>query len=286
MGNTLATDTMGPQTRKVFNWVSWIFTSILLLSIIIYAGVRGHVAYNQIPTTSVNFMPTTSVNFPAFTFCGLDPAIRLIPVACEPELRGVLHGSCLNTMTALNMTIEGANHSCWSFNSLPATALMSNASLDEIGIQVQVDNNSLIHAHEQLGGAYVFVHTVGTPPLFLNGRSFMADVGKITEAFLRLDQTSYLNGTTQNIYSVATSSASVLDPTLKMTMDIDFWFNPLGVYVNKQYRPYTPDMWIGEVGGFACLFTFLHYAALFLVVFVYRQVKKEPVSSRFQDERV
>jgi len=285
MGNTLATDTMGPQTRKVYNGISWIFTSILLLAILIYAGIRGHVAYNQIPTTSVNFMTTTSVNFPAFTFCPLDAAIRLIPVACEPEYRGVLQGSCLNTMTPLVMYIEGANHSCFSFNSVPATALVSNTSLDEIGIQMTVDSTSLPNAHEKLGGAYVFVHAVGTPPLFLDGRSFMADVAKITEAFLHLDQISYLNGTTQNIYRVVTSSASVLDTTLNLTMDIDFWFNPLGVYVNKQYRPYTPDMWIGEVGGFACLFTFLHFAAMFLVMLVYRQLRKEPVSSRFQDER-
>jgi len=284
MGNTLATDTMGPQTRKAYHLTSWIFTGILLISIIIYAGFRGHTAYTQVPTTSVNFQPMTSVAFPAFTFCPLDPLITLLPVACEIELRGSLVGSCMNTMSQLFLTIEGSSHSCLSFNSIASVALMSNGSVDEIGIQVKVQNTTL-PAADPLAGAFVFVHNIGSTPMLLDGRSFIADVAKITEAFLRLDQISYLNNTKQNIYRVSTSSGSIIDKNQIFIMDIDFWFNPMGVYINKQYRPYTPNMWIGEVGGFACLFTFLHLAAVFIIMFIFKKVKQEPVSARFQDEK-
>jgi len=94
-----------------------------------------------------------------------------------------------------------------------------------------------------------------------------------------------LNGTKQNLYRVSTSSGSIVDKNQIFIMDIDFWFNPMGVYINKQYRPYTPNMWIGEVGGFACLFTFLHLAAVFIIMFIFKKVKQEPVSARFQDEK-
>lgn len=180
--------------------------------------------------------------------------------------------------------------------------ISSDPTVDELAILVSI-NSSLLPATDPVLGAFVIVHEVGEPPLLEIGTSFVADGGKLTEAFLRMDETHDLDDSVTSEYTVSASSASSRDPTMADTMDVDFWFaNPVilflflnksklknflkkGAYVHTQYLNYTVDMWIGEVGGFTCLLTFLHTAVLWIFMLIYRRIKPEQPQMRLNDER-
>lgn len=54
--------------------------------------------------------------------------------------------------------------------------------------------------------------------------------------------------------------------------------------MHQQYVAYNKDMWIGEVGGFTCLLTFLHMAVVWILMFIYRRVRPEMPAKRINDE--
>jgi len=276
MGNTLVRETMGVQTKRVYNWVSWLLTGGLFIAIIIYAGIRGHQAYNQTPSETLKFVPMTSVNFPAITFCPLVP-IKLTIIECEQERNDVGVKDCYSTVQYSSILIESKNHTCITVNAFsdPSKIIASNNMVDEIGIQMSV-NMSTLPADDPTAGAFVIVQPQGTAPVLAQGSSFVADVGKIMEVMLRVNQLTFMNGTTVLQYVASASGATNVGQAYQGVMDVDFNIYPLGIYQSKEYFAYTVQMWIGEVGGFACLFTFLHLAALFLFMLVYRALSKEP----------
>lgn len=222
-------------------------------------------------------------------------------VECELELNDSPVGACdPSTIVSSSLIVEGVLHQCISFNALGT--ISSDPTVDELAILVSI-NSSLLPATDPVLGAFVIVHEVGEPPLLEIGTSFVADGGKLTEAFLRMDETHDLDDSVTSEYTVSASSASSRDPTMADTMDVDFWFaNPVilflflnksklknflkkGAYVHTQYLNYTVDMWIGEVGGFTCLLTFLHTAVLWIFMLIYRRIKPEQPQMRLNDER-
>jgi len=282
MGNVLNRETMGFQTKRVHNWCSWILTAIFFVVVIIYAGIRGHLAYHQTPAEIVVFQSRTSVPFPVISYCPLVP-VPMTVVECELELNDSPVGACdPSTIVSSSLIVEGVLHQCISFNALGT--ISSDPTVDELAILVSI-NSSLLPATDPVLGAFVIVHEVGELPLLEIGNSFVADGGKLTEAFLRMDETHDLDGSVTSEYTVSASSASSRDPTMADTMDVDFWFANPGAYVHTQYLNYTVDMWIGEVGGFTCLLTFLHTAVLWIFMLIYRRIKPEQPQMRLNDER-
>jgi len=270
MGSVLDRDSMEPHTRKAHSWVSGVFAAIFFIVVVAYAAWRGGFTHNKNPTLLSNFQARTSVPFPVFTFCPLVP-ITLVGTECELEKDDNAIGSCLNTMTASSIMIENKLHNCLSFNV--QGTLNSNQTVDEIGIQIFI-NKTQLPLDDPISGAFVILHTPGTTPEIEAESTFVADVGELTEVFLRLEQTTFLDGSVELDYLSSASGAANQDPTMANTIDIDFWFNPQGMYVNQQFLNYTVDNWIGEVGGFACLLSFLHYFLVWVIIAIYRRSKE------------
>jgi len=278
MGNILDKETMGPQTRRIHNWIYWGLTIIFFIVIIVYAGWRGHYAYQKNPATTVTFQPKTEIAFPVITFCPLVP-IPMVAVDCELEKDDAFVASCMNTMSTSQLRVESKIHQCLTFNT--QGNLKSNSLVDEIAIEVYL-NSSLLPAGDEIIGCFVIIHEYGTNPALEVESSFVVDVEKTYEAYMRLDEIITLSGAKEYDYKSTVGGASNRDPTMKDSVDVDFWFNPQGIFVNQQFLAYNVDMWIGEVGGFTCLLTFLHYAVLCIVIAIYRRITNEPV--RFNDQ--
>jgi len=275
MGNVLNRETMGPNTKKIHNWVSWALTGIFFIVVIAYAGWRGYNAYLNVPAVTSRWQPSASIPFPVIDFCPLVP-VPIVAKECELEFADTAVSSCLSSVTQTTITIETKIHNCLTFNS--QGTLTSSSTIDEIGIQVYI-NSSLLPADDPVMGCFVSIHEYGVAPELEVDSSFIADVAKLTEVYLGLTKLVHLDGTTEMDYYSTASGAQNRDPTLKDTMDVDFWFNPPGGYtVATQYIPYTVNNWIGEVGGFTCLLTFLHTAVLWIFMAIYRKVRDEPVS--------
>jgi len=283
MGSVLDRETMGPNTKKVHNWVSWGLTAIFFIVVIAYASWRGYYSHLKSPSVTSTWTPQASVPFPSITFCPVVP-IPISVLECELEKNDAAVGDCTNTMSQTSIIIESVTYNCLTFNS--KGTIFSGATYDEIGIQIYM-NSSLLPADDPIMGCFVMVQPAGTAPVLEWEHTFVVDVAKTTEVFLAVTQITRLSGVTELDYIAAASGSQNRDPapTFKDTMDVDFWFNPMGgITVAQEYIPYTVDNWIGEVGGFTCLLTFLHCAVLWIFMAIYRKIKNEPVMMRTEDK--
>jgi len=148
---------------------------------------------------------------------------------------------------------------------------------NEIAITLSVNASLYGPTDEPILGGLLMIHNVGASPALKSGSAFLVEAGKISEVWVQYSQLIYLNGTTTSSYSGTISQVGLYVPSpnslLAQTIDVDFVYTDVGVYKSVQYYVYTPDNWIGEVGGFACLFMFLYWAVLYLTMCVVDRVK-------------
>ena len=205
---------------QVYN--NFFFFSLGKLS---FLGIRGYLAYHGTPAETVTFQTRASVPFPVISFCPVVP-VPMSVVECELEFNDSPVAACdLSTIVSSGLVVEGVTHQCISFNALGT--ISSGATVDEIAIQVYI-NSSLLPPDDPVLGAFVILHEFGEPPLLEIGTSFVVDGGKLTEMFLRMDETHALDGSVTVEYTGSASSASVRDPNMADVLDVDFWFaNPV-----------------------------------------------------------
>jgi len=239
---------------------------ILFIVVVIYAGVRGQYAYNNLPATIINFEPMASLDFPAITFCPLVPTV-LKPVLCVKETALVEVADCSTTAYTRSFNIEGLYHQCITFNDpQDGSPRLTSLSLDdEVAIRVYI-NASQVPPDEPIG-ALVMVHVQGVDPVLDDQNSFVSDIGKLTEVWLSLDTGTTPDGTefVSKYYRAVASYVTYQEVNpgdSKSIMDVDFQFAKQGVYDYEQYYVYAPNNWIGEVGGLAFLLWFLHWAVV------------------------
>jgi len=280
MGNILDRETMGPQTKRVHNWISWTLTALLFIAVLLYAGFRGYVAHKNLPSERITFAPRSSIPFPVVTMCPFVPVPVMNIVECELELNGNPVGDCYGTITTQMFSVEGQPRSCFVINT--QGTLNSDQNADELAIQVYI-NSTLLPAYEPVLGVFVLINAPNQPTILKTGSSFIADGGKLTEAYIRMDETHHLNKSVSTTYSASPSAASNRDPKMVDTIDVDFWFTDQGAFIHQEYVAYNVDNWIGEVGGFTCLLTFLHMAVLWIIMAIYRQAKPESRANKLNE---
>jgi len=255
---------MSEEGKRMSRILSAIITFLLFLAVLLYAGFRGYNAYHHDPDSRTVWQARTQIDFPAITFCPLG-VIPLTPVECVLEVKEVHTNNCLSSAVQTAVYFEGVTKNCWTFNS--NAALKVNSIDDELAIGLSLNFSQYGPDDEPLMGALVIVHSSTVGAVISHETSFAVDVGKVTEAWLQRYETNLINGTMVPTYVQAqVSSVSVWNPKVNSTVDVDFVFTDgPGAYVVTQYYSYTVDIWIGEVGGFACLMLFLHMAVMFLI---------------------
>jgi hypothetical protein len=260
MGNSTSTS---PQSSRVENVLSIILTLLLFCAVIIYAGFRGYHAYHHLPATQSNFMPMAQVPYPAVTFC--PESLPLLHNSCIIERSGITVGKCDSTMTIIHHVVEGINQTCFKYNSLGT--VMSTGDHDELAVKISLDTSKGWGTIEPIVGALLFIHDPNVVPELQQESTFMVDAGHVTTVFLSANYLTYMNGTKEVDWIATHSAASVADPTMNTTFDVDFMIIAAGVNNVTQYYVYTVDQWIGEVGGFASLMLFLHRTVLWIIMF-------------------
>jgi len=263
MGNTQEK----PENLERFERVvGVIIFFILFITVLVYAGERGHYAYVHKPALQTNFIASSSVQFPAFTFCPLIPGVTVNSIFCYKEIKMQPVANCGGTTTTRSFIFEGLSRNCITFNE--ASPFSSNALEEEIGLRVFF-NSTMVPVDEPFG-CLVLVHPQGQEPVLTVTSTFTADVGKLTEGWIRKETTNYLTGTTQDSFTVVTSAVTSkitdLDPTT--IIDVDLQYAEQGYYLSQEYYVYTTYNWFGEVGGFACLLLFLYWAVMGIIDFI------------------
>jgi len=252
------------EAERIHRLASLVIGAILFIAVVAYAGARGHFAYVHKPSFDQTFQPQGTVNFPAITLCPLWN-VPIQPIQCIKETSLVKVADCLSTVHSRQITLEGITLTCITFNEA-SPILYSNSLSDELAIRVFI-NSSLIPPDEGKG-ALVMLHAPGVDPALEVDSSFVAAAGELTEVWIRKVTITSTTGATEDDY-LSTASAADYVPTgpqdFNDVLDIDFAYTEQGVYFQQQYYAYTPNNWIGEVGGFACLMLFLHKAVCYVI---------------------
>jgi len=265
-----------PRVIQIEGIARLIVGGILFLTVLIYAGIRGSFAYNHAPAVQVNFASNNNLNFPAITVCPMYPT-TITAVECVKETKEVDGTNCIGFVYPKQYMIEGIMFGCLTFNDPPVSSnvITSTSIADELALRVAV-NTTVIPALEDVG-ILVTVHPQHTDPVISQQNSFVADVAKLAECWLRLDRLVRLDGSTQDNYSISVSSVTVQPgPNGEQlnVVDLDFVFMQQGIFMNNQYYVYTQYNWYGEVGGFACLMLFLYWAVMFIAGLIIRRALK------------
>jgi len=278
-----------PRLQRINNVFSVVVMIILFLVVLLYAGFRGYRAYNHDAASITRFVTQQSVPYPAVTICPL-VNVPITVLECLRETATVEVQNCTAPAYPKTYLIEGINHNCYTFNDPQngvGTVLAANTSNDELTIVVQI-NITLVPPGEQVG-CLIMVHEQGDDPELEKENSIIASAGAVTEIWLQRYQYTAINHS-QDIEFMATAYGSAVVPevgeNVAAIVDLDFVYTEQGTYQVTDYYPYTPDQWIGEVGGFACLMIFLHQAFVFGVMSIISLIIREDrrPASRLKDD--
>jgi len=265
MGNTSSNRfDDNPVLARGYRLLSWTVGIILLLTTLIYAGIRGAGAYHHSPVIMSRFIGDTSINFPAITVCPLEPGIPIIPIECITEIAQVEQIDCISTVTAKQVTLEGVLYDCVTFNEPQDSSKIITATSTEYEIIIEAYINSSLVAEDL--GAFIVLHEQGVAPEVEEDNTFVADVGKVMEVFLRKTNYYYYNGTEETDWTAPQVSSGTAKNYTRDIIDMDLIFTKLGHYEDREYYIYDTHLWMGEVGGLACLLLFLHGAFVYIVM--------------------
>jgi len=250
--------------RRIARVVSGVITFLLFIAVLLYAGFRGYNAYHHDPAQRTKWITRDSVNFPAITFCPLGD-VPLQPEECIFEVKEVHTLNCLSAIKQTQFYFEGFTKNCWTFNS--DSAIKATSADDELAIALSINSTAYLPGQEPIMGALCIIHNADQPAVLQHESSFAVDVGKVTDVWLKKLEIKHINGTLEEqVVAGQVSAVSVWDSAVANHVDVDFVFTDgPGVYETTEFYTYTVDIWIGEVGGFACLMTFLHQAVMFLI---------------------
>jgi len=263
--------------RKIRLIITWTIGILLFIAVIAYASVRGTLAYKHTPAIQQNFQYRPSVNFPAVTICPLTSPAIITNVECVKETAGMDIGDCSSTIRQVIGVIQGISHYCLTYNDpRDGSAPLSSQNLNDfMEIQANIDSSSILEG--EAVGAIILIHDQGTQPILLEESTFVANVGQKTAAFISVNEIHFINGTVYRDY-LAVSSSSDTKENANLAYGsiaaIEFSYTQQGVNINQEYYVYTPDNWIGEVGGFACLLWFLHWAVTNIILLIVRKVRR------------
>eukprot|EP01116_Phalansterium_solitarium_P020744 TRINITY_DN620_c0_g1_i1.p1 TRINITY_DN620_c0_g1~~TRINITY_DN620_c0_g1_i1.p1 ORF type:complete len:268 (-),score=71.31 TRINITY_DN620_c0_g1_i1:247-1050(-) len=262
MGNTSSSRFNSEPTLARTNCVCvWGVGMIMLLTTVIYAGVRGFYAYNHLPAVQINFEPRSSVPFPAVTVCPIEKDISgLTPGECDKETDLQEVDAQCAIKTNVEVAVSGVEFKgCITFND-PANGkhvLSQDSVADELSVQAYVP---LDQVQDHLG-VLVILHNQGEPPQHDTVRSFWAQVRMATEVYLRLEERHYIDGSVKQFWAaeqIGIVARKDQNATNSMA-EIDFQLTKMGVYIANEYYVYNQNNWYGEVGGLASLLFFLHF---------------------------
>jgi len=235
-------------------------------------------------------MKSSSVNFPAVSLCPLFP-MQMVPVECVKEIASVETDDCLPYVYSILYNLEGSAHTCYTFND-PAqfgkSPYYANTLDNELTIGAFL-NQSLVPEGEPIG-VIVMIHPQGTPPTIEETSSFVANIDTTMEVWIQCHNYTLINGTSFTDYVASASGAKLNpEPDEPSVVDIDIVFTgSIGVYQHSEYYSYTPNNWIGEVGGLACLLLILHGVFVYLVMLaiapIYRRYTGD-YGSKFKEQK-
>jgi len=242
--------------------LKWTSGFILFMAVLIAAGIRGYYAYNHLPATQVDFNFRNFVPYPAVTICPLRPS-KLALVECVKLTSYLDTADCTATAFLRSYLYNGYLGTCYVLNDPQdgSQPVLSTSVLDVLHIEVSFVNTSDITEGDPIG-AYVLIHPQMSSPSFESDSTFEAGAGQWTQVWLTLDEVHTVNGAVINDYQSSSSSVPVKENTVGAyanIVSIGLAFPLPGVNVNQQYYTYTPDNWIGEVGGLAFLLYMLHW---------------------------
>jgi len=264
-----------PTVRKIRLGIKWSIGLILFLSVVIFAGFRGVIAYNNQSVTLIQFEQRSSVNFPAVTICPMEPS-NLSLVECVKETGSNDVVDCSSSKYSRIFPLEGSFFQCLTFNDPQdgSQPIFSESLADEFEIQIMI-NSSQVPIGEAIG-VLVMLHDQGSEPLLEEESSFVSTIGELTEVWISLNNIHYINGSTENDFKASTSAADLREDTpgsFQNLIAVAMSFTQQGVFINQEYYVYTPNNWIGEIGGFVCLLWFLHWVVTNILLFIILKVK-------------
>jgi len=261
--------------KRIRIGITWGIGLILFVTVIIYAGIRGQYAYNHNPALQINFQSRSTVKFPAVTVCPIEPSVLSV-VECVKETGPNDVFDCSSTVYVRSFSLEGSMISCLTFNDPQdgSQVVMSNSLSDELEIQVSINNTQ--GPVGEPTGILVIMHDQGVLPELEEESSFVATLGELTETWLSLNEIHYLSGVIENDFKGAASAALIKENSLNVYSNliaVALSYTQQGVYVNQEYYVYTPDNWIGEVGGLTCLLYFLHWVVTGTLLFAIGKIR-------------
>ncbi|KAJ3381841.1 hypothetical protein HDU84_004784 [Entophlyctis sp. JEL0112] len=181
MGNYIAdiSRIFNSRGQRIYDAISGILGTFLVLIALIYAGVRGHKVATSLPVTfrttqqpkklPIDYIddlfpistPSATFEFPAVTVCADDPAATIVV------------GSCFRTTTATatscdaagiitgNLAVEGNSLSCATLNQLPGSLLEATTADDTLTVNVGVSGTRagyhdgvVVYLHDQSLSSY------------------------------------------------------------------------------------------------------------------------------------
>ncbi|KAJ3313474.1 hypothetical protein HDV04_001903 [Boothiomyces sp. JEL0838] len=241
--------------QEIKEAIEYTLGSLFTLIVILYAAVRAHKVYTQLPatfsTTSVpkalpielanqffpNQLPPTTFEFPAFTVCV--PAHTTIKVTtCGAKQYPIEAIKSCDLLGIYNrtMTIQGQTVPCVTVHDLPGSQLVANSNQDSFVLELQVvappnvTTEAMVTAHHHLGPNV-------TPTLDFD-----------------------------NFFDVGASSMVEIMGRKVVEIDINE-----DIQYDYDLKSSTVNNWLGEVGGYACLMYFLLRLILGITVAAFKR---------------
>ncbi|KAJ3313499.1 hypothetical protein HDV04_001928 [Boothiomyces sp. JEL0838] len=273
--------------QEIKEAIEYTLGSLFTLIVILYAAVRAHKVYTQLPatfsTTSVpkalpielanqffpNQLPPTTFEFPAFTVCV--PAHTTIKVTtCGAKQYPIEAIKSCDLLGIYNrtMTIQGQTVPCVTVHDLPGSQLVANSNQDSFVLELQVvappnvTTEAMVTAHHHLGPNVT--PTLDFDNFFDVGASSMVEI--MGRKVVEID----INEDIQYDYDL--KSSTVVEPNQPNTrIALEFWYPQLEITYTKTFLPFDKNNWLGEVGGYACLMYFLLRLILGITVAAFKR---------------
>ncbi|KAJ3022281.1 hypothetical protein HKX48_006593 [Thoreauomyces humboldtii] len=277
-------------------------SSLFILIMVIYAGVRGHKVATQLPATfrttespktlaadytlldhifpSSN-VPEATYEFPALTFCPPDQFTTVTQLGCY-RASTATKTNC-PAFYHRNLTFEGESLSCLTVNDQPTDVLLATSSDDVMEVTVSVvgtgagaPQGTVVAAHPQRDPKETSAEAAEDWGF---DNFFAAGVYTSTEIVGKKLYTVDDMGDWDESFEIKASSMR-----LKLDVDaleaapgnvpfvrVEFRFPKLEATYEKSFLPLDMNNWLGEVGGVAALLFFLQRAFLAVTAFVLKR---------------
>ncbi|KAJ3238562.1 hypothetical protein HDU78_003448 [Chytriomyces hyalinus] len=294
MGNYIADSNriFNARGQRIYDAISGLLGTFFVFIMIIYAGVRGHRVVTQLPATFrtteqpklipleyfddlfPSRVPPASFEYPAITICAHDKWATIGVTECTlSTTASLLPVPCDATGINVRMEqVEGVLLSCVTVNDAPGKILLAASANDSLSIGVTV-NGTMAGSHD---GALVYLHDQSNDTFSPHyGRTYdnffavatYTAVEVMTRKLIEID----LRGDTELGYETKVSTLGLnipLNASAPSPIALNIRYPSLEVVYEKTFLPLDMYNWLGEVGGVASLFMFIHRSIIFFVPLV------------------